>query len=436
MTAPTGISALEPSEPVMASLSSSSRWLVRGILALPVLFVVACGEADAPDPGAEPLPPEAEVPARIAPDQDDPIVIGATMSESGAYATQGIPARDGYLLCGEHLNAEGGLLGRRVEFRIHDDGSDSERAPELYEQLITEEGVDLILGPYGSTLTEAVAPVTERHGRVHISPLAATSSIWEQGREYLFMVLPPAELFLAGLVELGAEAGLERVAVLQEDQLFPRAAGAGAAERARERGMTVVLDETYPSGTEDFGPILERMAAEGTQVLAMAASALGDFITVTRQMKAAGIDVEMFGTSGAVVEFQEALGPDAEFVYGLSAWEPSLPHPGITEFTEAYREAFGRMPSFHAAGAYASCRLLALAVEGAGTLDDTAVRDTLLGLETTTVFGPFAVDERGYQIANQGVTIQWQDGEKAVVWPTDLATAEPRFPTPPWAERE
>lgn len=407
------------------------------------LLVTGCGEgAPGEDVPASPTPEGvgSEVEGRESDEvlaaADGPLVIGATMSETGSWATQGIPARDGYLLCGEHLNAEGGLLGRQVEFRIHDDASDPALAPELYERLIVEEGVDLILGPYGSTLTEAVAPVTERHGRVHISPLAATTSIWEQGREYLFMVLPPAELFLAGLVDLGADNGLERVAVLQEDQLFPRAAGAGAAERARGHGMTVVLDETYSSGTDDFGPFLERAAEEGVEVLAMAASALGDFITVTRQMKENDVHVAMFGTSGAVTEFQEALGADAEYVYGLSAWEPSLPHPGIDSFTEAYREAFGRMPSFHAAGAYGSCRLLAEAVQTAGTLDDDRVRDALLTLETTTVFGPFAVDERGYQTANQGVLIQWQDGEKAVVWPEEMATAEPRFPTPAWDERE
>lgn len=405
-----------------------------------LLFLVACGEGapgdSAPPPGGDEVgvPIEAGEPSVAY--EGDPLIIGATMSETGSWATQGIPARDGYLLCGEHLNAEGGLLGRRVEFRIHDDASDSQLAPELYERLIVEEGVDLILGPYGSTLTEAVAPVTERHRRVHISPLAATTSIWEQGREYLFMVLPPAELFLAGLVDLGAGNGLERVAVLREDQLFPRAAGAGAAERARGHGMTVVLEETYSSGTDDFGPFLERVAEEGVEVLAMAASALSDFITVTRQMRENGVNVAMFGTSGAVTEFQEALGSDAEYVYGLSAWEPSLPHPGIAAFTDAYREAFGRMPSFHAAGAYGSCRLLAEAVETAGTLDDDAVRDALLALETTTVFGPFAVDERGYQTANQGVLIQWQDGEKAVVWPEEMATAEPRFPTPAWDERD
>ena len=366
---------------------------------------------------------------------EPPIRIGATMSETGAYATQGLAARNGYRLCEARVNAEGGLLGRTMEFVILDDQSDPDRVVDLYERLITEEAVDAIMGPYGSTLTEAVAPVTEAHGMVHISPLAATSSIWEQGRRSLFMVLPPAELFLAGLIEMATERGLESVAVLAEDALFPRAAAAGAVELARERGMTVVLDEIYPSGTDDFEDFLERVDVEGVQVLAMAASALDDFITVTRQMREMGVDLEMFGTSGAVEPFHDALGADAEYVYGLSAWEPGLPHPGIDDFVEAYEARFDQAPSFHAAGGYGSCRLFVEAVERAGTLESEVLRETLLAMETTTVFGPWAVDERGYQTANQGVFIQWQDGRKVVVWPDELAEAEPRYPTPAWDAR-
>ena len=366
---------------------------------------------------------------------EPPIRIGATMSESGAYSTQGVPARNGYLLCEEHLNEQGGVLGRPVSFVIYDDASDSDRAVELYEQLITEDEVDAIMGPYGSTLTEAVAPVTEAHQFVHISPLAATSSIWEQGREYLFMVLPPAELFLAGLIDMAEENGLERVAIVQENQLFPRAAGSGAVELAEEAGMEVLLHETYESGTDDFSEILAQIHEGDVQVVGMAASALSDFITFVEQMKEADVNVQMFGSSGAVDEFQEALGDDAAYAYGLSAWEPTLPHPGIDEFVEAYQEAFGQSPSFHAAGAYGSCQLFAEAVAEAGTLDADTVREVLLALETTTVFGDFAVDERGYQTAHQGTFIQWQDGARVVVWPEDVATAEPRFPTPAWEER-
>lgn len=358
----------------------------------------------------------------------EPIRIGATMSETGAYSTQGIPARNGYLLCQRDINEQGGLLGRQVEFLIHDDESSSETAIALYERLITEDSVDAVMGPYGSTLTEAVAPVTERHGQVLISPLAATTSIWEQGRRYLFMVLPPAELFLAGLIELASERGLERVAILQEDALFPRAAGAGAVELARARGMQVVLHETYPSGTQDFSSLLARVEAGGADVLGMAASTLGDFITVVRQMHEHGIDVGMFGTSGAVAEFQEALGEQAELTYGLSAWEPGLPNPGIEEFVARYEREFHQAPSFHAAGAYGSCQLFMEAARRAGSLDPDMLREQLLSLETQTVFSEFAVDERGYQTANRGLFVQWQDGEKVVVWPEELATAEPRLP--------
>ena len=367
--------------------------------------------------------------------EQDPIVIGATMSETGSYSTQGIPARDGYRLCEMHINERGGLLGRDIEFLIYDDESSTERAINLYEQLITEDGVDLVMGPYGSTLTEAVAPVTERHQMVHVSPLAATSSIWEQGREYLFMVLPPAELFLAGLIDMADENELDRVAVIMEDQLFPRAAGSGAAELARENGKDVIFEEAYPSGTEDFSELLERVRNENVQVLGMAASALSDFIAVVRQMEEMDVNVQMFGTSGAVTEFRDELGGLADYAYGLSAWEPGLPNPGIDEFTRSYEQEFGRQPSFHAAGAYGSCQLFIEAIELAGTLASGAIRDELLNLETTTVFSDFAVDERGYQTANRGLFIQWQDGEKVVVWPDDLAETEPWFPTPEWSER-
>jgi branched-chain amino acid transport system substrate-binding protein len=366
---------------------------------------------------------------------EQPIKIGATMSETGAFNTQGSAAKNGYLLCQDQINNRGGILGREVEFLIYDDRSETAAAISLYEQLITEDGVDLIIGPYGSTLTEAVAPVTEQHQMVHISPLAATTSIWEQGREYLFMVLPPAELFLAGLIEMAHERGLNRIGIIQQDELFPRAAGSGAVDLATEKGLEVVLIETYPTGTTNFSEILNLVKSEEVEVLAMAASPLDDFIAMVRQMKEMDVNVQMFGTSGAVSRFQEELGTDAEYAYGLSAWEPGLPNPGIDDFVSAYVAKFDLEPSFHAAGAYGSCMILMEAVELAGSLDQVGIKNVLLNLETQTIFGNYAVDERGYQVANDGLFIQWQDGNKVIVWPDEVAEAEPRFPTPPWSER-
>ena len=365
----------------------------------------------------------------------DPIIIGATMSETGSYNTQGQAAKNGYLLCEDHINKKGGVLGRNIEFLIYDDESNTDRAIELYERLITEDNVDLVMGPYGSTLTEAVAPVTERYQMVQISPLAATTSIWEQGRENLFMVLPPAELFLAGLIEMAEENGLSRVAILQQDELFPRAAGSGAVQLAGEKGMNVILFETYDTGTGDFSEFLSQVKDENIEVLGMAASPLDDFITVVEQMKEHDINVQMFGTSGAVSQFQAALGEDPDYAYGLSAWEPGLPNPGIEEFVSDYEEKFGVEPSFHAAGAYGSCQIFMEAIRNVGSLESDMIRDELLTLETQTIFGNYAVDERGYQTANDGLFIQWQNGRKEIVWPEDVATSEAWFPTPGWNDR-
>ncbi len=366
---------------------------------------------------------------------DPPIRIGATMSQSGAYSTQGIAAKNGYLLCEQDTNSEGGVLNRKIEFVIHDDQSNSQVAIDLYEKLITEEGVDAIMGPYGSTLTEAVAPVTERHRMVHISPLAATSSIWEQGRQYLFMILPPAELFLAGLIEMAYENDLRSVAIIQENQLFPKAAGSGAADLAREKGMEVNIVYTYNSGRTDFSGFLKTVKYAEIDVLAMAASSLDDFITITKQMKELDVNVKMFGTSGAVTPYQEALGEDAEYTYGLSAWEPGLPNPGIDQFVESYRNRFQIEPSFHAAGAYASCQIFMEVIRRTESLDSDLLREELLAMVIQTILSNYAVDDRGYQIANSGLFIQWQDGEKVIVWPAELAQEKPRFPTPNWDQR-
>ena len=363
------------------------------------------------------------------------IRIGATMSQTGPYDTQGVPARNGYLLCQKHVNDDGGVLGRKTEFIIYDDQSDTRRAPTLYEKLIVEDKVDLVMGPYGSPLTEAVAPVTERHRKVMLAPLAATSSIWEQGRRYLFMQLGPSELFLAGLIDLAARQGLKTVALVAEDTIFPRSAARGTIALAKKHGLEVVLHEEFAKGTRDFSAILTRVKAASPDILGIASANLGDFIVFTRQMKDKDVNVKMFGTTTGVAEFQRELGKDAEFVYGASPWEPSVPYAGVKEFVDAYQKEFNKVPSLHAAGAYAGCRLMIEAVRRAGSFDSDKLRDQLLKLRTKTIFGDYAVDERGYQIANKGLLVQFQDGAKVVVWPEEFAVAKPKFPTPTWNAR-
>src|SRR5689334_12855388 len=131
-----------------------------------------------------------------------PIRIGASMSLTGkAYSVQGGYRREGHLLCQKQTNAKGGVLGRPIEFVIHDDGSDEKTAARLYETLIMTDKVDAVLGPYGSAITDAVADVTEEHRMLMIAPNASTTSIWEKGRRYLIMMVSPAEGMAAGVLD-------------------------------------------------------------------------------------------------------------------------------------------------------------------------------------------------------------------------------------------
>ena len=68
-------------------------------------------------------------------------------------------------------------------------------------------------------------------------------------------------------------------------------------------------------------------------------------------------------------------------------------------------------------------------------MNSEKLRESLLNLRTRTLFGDFALDERGYQTAHKAVTIQWQDGKQVVVWPDDVATGKARLPTPTWHNR-
>src|SRR5436190_11934362 len=155
-------------------------------------------------------------------DAQGPIRIGASMSLTGTYAKLGKNQHEGYKLCERDLNAKGGVLGRKVEIVVYDDQSMPATAVRLYEKLITEDKVDGVMGPYSSPVTEAVANVTEKYKKVMVSPLAATTSIFKKTprRQYIFMVISPAEAYLEGLVDMAAKRGLKTVAVINEDTLF------------------------------------------------------------------------------------------------------------------------------------------------------------------------------------------------------------------------
>ena len=365
-----------------------------------------------------------------------PIRIGASLSLTGTYAKLGKNQHEGYQLCEKDVNAKGGLLGRRVQFVVYDDQSMPATAVRLYEKLITEDKVDAIMGPYSSPVTEAAVNVTEKYKKVMVAPLAATTSIFKKGRKYIFMVISPAEVYLEGLLDMAAKRGLKTVAVVNEDTLFSKAAAAGAVEVAKKKGLQVVFAEAYPKGNTDFSALLTKVKAANPDVLA-AATYFDDAVALTRQMKELNVNPKMFGVTvgGDLPEFYDTLKQNAEYIYGATQWEHTLPYPGNHEYFEAYKKDFGHEPSYHSTAGYAGCLIYAEAVKRANSLDADKVREQLLKLEMRTPFGDYKVEADGFQVAHKMVTFQWQKEKKVIVWPEDLAKGKPLFPTPPWTSR-
>ena len=178
-----------------------------------------------------------------------PIRIGTSPAQTGTYAATGQNQLRGYQLCVKHVNDKGGVLGRKLELVLYDDGSDPATAVRLYEKLITRDKVDLVLGPYSGPITDAVANVTEKHEMPMLAPSAGVTSIYRKGRKFLFTVNVPAETQLEGLIDVVAKKGLKTVALIGVDDVFGRAAVQGAIELAKKKGLQLVFVDAYPEGT-------------------------------------------------------------------------------------------------------------------------------------------------------------------------------------------
>lgn len=187
------------------------------------------------------------------------------------------------------------------------------------------------------------------------------------------MVIPPAQAFFEGLIDLTAKKGLKTVAIINEDTIFSKATAKATMELAKKKGLELVFTEAYPQGSTVFSVILRRVGVLNPDVLA-AAIYFEDAVAITRQMKDLGVNPRMYGVTvgGDLPKFYETLWHTAEFVYGNSAWVPGLvslragglipiarQYPGASEFVESYRREFpGADPSSQSAAGYAMCQIL------------------------------------------------------------------------------
>ena len=398
-----------------------------GISAPAVAAVLAAQHRSAAAQGTPAPPPTGE-----------PIRIGAAVSTTGSNGRTGLYQQEAYQLWQEQKNTAGGLLGRPVEMVIYDDQSDPATGSRLYERLLTEDKVDLVLGPYSSSVTQAVVQVTERAGQPLLAAGASAGDLWNRGYRYLFGIYSVAEDYFKDIIlTIATEQGYASAAIIYEDTLFPTSTAAGAQAHCEEAGIEVAVNEKYPAKATDVSSVLTKVRDANPDLL-IGGSYLPDSVLIMRQSKDLGVNARIFAFSvgAAQPDFGESLGADADFVLGPSMWEPDVETPGNAEFLEAYMAKYSRDPDYHSAAGYSACQVLEAAVTEVGEIDLEAIREQYATMELPTVLpGAYKVDENGRMIGHIPLTVQWQGGTKVLVAPADLQTGDITLPTPAWDQR-
>lgn len=304
-----------------------------------------------------------------------------------------------------------------VELEVHDAHPDAAAAMRAG----VGSGPDLVFGPYGSGPVRAAARATDRliwnHGG------ASVEMTWDRFA-HVINILSPPDSYLHGAMEAVRDVDpvVESVTLLHVDTGFGRAVADGASARAIGLGFDVARIP-FPRGQAGAAA----RDAPVADVLCVAAGFEGE-LELGRALLPGQWQAACFVGAGER-EVLDELGALREGLFGPCQWLAAAPvapeiGPKSEEFTETFRTATGRAPSYPAAQAFAAGVLASTAVERAGSTNDAALKECLVRLATTTLFGGFRLDATtGRQVGHRVLTVQWQGGRRRVVWPADRAEA-------------
>jgi branched-chain amino acid transport system substrate-binding protein len=372
---------------------------------------------------------------------EGPIRIGASLPLTGDFSQPGTAAKQGYQVWEEMINDEGGLLGREVELVILDDASDQNTVVADYNRLISQEQVDLLLGTFSSLLNLPASAVAERNQMVYVEPAGGAPEIFERGFQYLFYAQPAlapdqADLFVEYINSLPESDRPTTAAYPTQDDPFAKYVIDSVREQLEEAGVETVYYNVYPPDTTNFDSIANSISSENPDLVVQGA-VYEDGVGLVRSMQKADFNPSiLFQTSAPSnsTQYSDDIGVEnTEGVFYSVSWSAEADYPLNADFVSAYDERFGGEPEEDAADAFAAAQVLQAGVEGAGAIDQDAIRDWLSENSVETILGELSWDERGAP-EQEFILAQWQDGKPEVVLPEDVSTTpQVVFPKPDWA---
>jgi branched-chain amino acid transport system substrate-binding protein len=310
----------------------------------------------------------------------DTIRIGEFASLTGKEATFGTSSHRGTLLAIKEINAAGGVLGKPLQLIHEDNRSLQGESATIAKKLITRDKVVALLGEVASGRSLEVAPIAQQYKIPMITPSSTNPQVTRSG-DYVFRVCftdPFQGRLLANFARNSLNA--KRVAILSD---VSQAYSVGLAQFFRESwlagGGSIVADEKYNGGEKDFRAQLTTLKAANPDAI-MVPGYYTDVGLIVAQARQLGIKVPLFGGDGwEAPELIEIAGAEAlEGTYYSTHFSPESTEPLSQQFVEAYKAEYGgQVPDAMAALGYDAVRVLADAIERAGTTDSQALRDAL-----------------------------------------------------------
>jgi branched-chain amino acid transport system substrate-binding protein len=374
--------------------------------------------------------------------------VGAINSMTGLEAMVGGEHRWAYQQAVNDINAKGGVfvkeLNKKLPMRLvlADDESDISKAAAAAEKLIKLENVDFILGTVDSPMNVAAGAIAEKYKKLFVTTTFFTEMFADQKFTWVadsfFSIGNLADSAAGCLNPVPAADKPKNFCIFIGDNPDGQGFGAGAKATLAKYGYNLALYEPFIEGSKDFSASILRMKAAGCDALIVLITST-DGMTLIRQIKENKLNFKyIWGAKGFwPIEFGESMGKDADYIVSDGHWAEALGAPGSKELGDKYRAQFGATKySVTIGNFYSLVQGLAQAIEAAGSLDNTKVRDVYYSgtfVAKGTTEGDLAFDTHG--VAQfPAVALQWMGGKRMPVWPVtpDVWTIKLM---PPWDQR-
>ncbi len=314
----------------------------------------------------------------------EPIRIGSFLSVTGPASFLGDPEKRTLELYVEKINAAGGVLGRKIELVIYDDGGDANNARTFATRLVESDRVVAVVGGTTTATTMAAIPVLE-DAQIPFISLAGGIEIVEPVKPFTFKTPHTDRMACEKIFEDVKKRGFRKVGMISSTAGFGASMRNQCLKVAAERGIQIVADERYAPGDTDTTPQLNKFKASGAEVIVNADFGQGPAI-VTRNVRQLGIDLPLYQSHGvASKSFIDLAGPAAEGVRLPAAAmlvAEQLPDDDpqkkvVLDYKATYESTQKQPVSTFGGHAYDGLMLLVRAIEKAGSTDGVKVRDAL-----------------------------------------------------------